>query len=137
MIKDYRVLGVLFVIVAGLTAASVAKLMKPEYAQFQENYYQRAGVTDFKVEIQQLNVQTPSGVLVDRCATCHMGHSNDQAGDYPEPLKKHPAIVPGLVPDPHDLNKMGCVVCHDNTVAHITGDPGCPRTIYVPPTPKP
>jgi mono/diheme cytochrome c family protein len=113
MIKDYRVMLVLtLVAVAGLLA-SVGLKLRPEYVTLQKDYYERTGLEDGEIGIKQINVTTQNGLLIDRCTTCHLGASNKEAADFPEPLAFHPAIVPGEEKEPHDLNKMGCVVCHD------------------------
>ncbi|HAZ14489.1 MAG: hypothetical protein A2X86_00330 [Bdellovibrionales bacterium GWA2_49_15] len=113
MIKDYRLLFILTVVTLAIVMYSVAGNFVPEYAAFQKQYYQLNGVKDFQIEIQQLNVDTGSGVLIDRCTTCHLGSKNKGAANFPQPLKTHPPVAAGATTEAHDFNKMGCVVCHD------------------------
>jgi mono/diheme cytochrome c family protein len=113
MIKDYRVLAFLLVIICALLAASVFKSMQTDWQGYQKDYYEKLGVDDYQIEIVQQNITTPKGVLIDRCATCHIGANNKDAAGFDEPLKAHPLIAAGMAADLHDLNKWGCTVCHD------------------------
>ena len=113
MIKDYRILALLaFIGLAGF-GLSLLKEVNPSYASHQKAYYEQLEAEDFSIEIKQVNVNTPSGMLVDRCQSCHIGASNPDAADFDLPLATHPSLVPDAGKDPHDFGKMGCVVCHD------------------------
>ena len=51
--------------------------------------------------------------MVDRCQSCHIGASNPDAVNFPQPLTYHPPIIAGVENSLHDFNKMGCAICHD------------------------
>lgn len=123
MIKDYRILAVLTVVVSAIMIASVFRGTQNEYAAHQKKYFALAGVKDFKVGIVQLNAKTPDGVLIDRCMTCHIGVSNKKAtkaNGYELPICMHPKIVKAAAKEPHDFNQIGCVVCHDGNGRGLT-----------------
>lgn len=113
MIKDYRVLLALAFVGFAVFALSLLKEARPEFAKYQKAYYTQLGVEDFSVEINQVNVKAPGGIMVDRCQSCHVGVSNPDAANFEQPLATHPRIVEGDAKDPHDFGKIGCVVCHD------------------------
>jgi mono/diheme cytochrome c family protein len=113
MLKDYRLLLALTFIAVIAVIGSVVRGLRPEYVTWQKKYYQKTDLKDGDIGIKQINVETQAGQLIDRCTTCHLGASNRNAIGFEAPLAFHPVIVPGEDKDPHDLNKMGCVVCHD------------------------
>lgn len=113
MIKDYRILLALALAGFVFFGLSLFKQMSPEFAQHQKAYYQQLGIEDFSVEIKQVNVKVPGGMIIDRCQSCHIGAANPEAAGLEAPLAAHPPIVPGLEKDPHDFAKIGCAVCHD------------------------
>jgi len=112
MLKDYWVLGVLLTLVALGVFFSVFNDMKPEYISYQQQYFELTDVKKPEFEIKQLNFNTDSGILIDRCATCHLGASNPAASNFPVPYNFHKAIVSNDS-DHHNFDKIGCVVCHD------------------------
>jgi mono/diheme cytochrome c family protein len=113
MIKDYRLLVLLAFIGVVTFGMSLFKEMNPDFAKYQKTYYKDLAVEDFSVEIKQVNVKTPSGIMVDRCQSCHIGAANPEAAGFEQPLAAHPSIVHGAEEDPHEFGKIGCVVCHD------------------------
>lgn len=113
MIKDYRILALLAFAGFAAFGFSLLKEVNPSFAGHQKAYYKELGAEDFSVEIKQVNVKTPNGMLVDRCQSCHIGASNPDAAGFAQPLSTHPPIVADTEKDPHDFGKMGCVVCHD------------------------
>jgi mono/diheme cytochrome c family protein len=113
MIKDYRLLLALAFVGFIAFGMSLFKEANPVFASHQKAYYKQLGVEDFTVEIKQVNVKTPSGAMVDRCQSCHIGASNPDAAGFEQPLAYHPPVVPGASKDPHEFGKIGCVVCHD------------------------
>ena len=121
MIKDYRILAVLTLITTVIIALSVFKASQNEYSVHQKKYFELTGLKEGKVGIVQLNAKTPNGVLIDRCMTCHIGATNlKDAKEYPHPLRAHPKIVKTAAKDPHELNQIGCVVCHDGNGRGLT-----------------
>jgi len=115
MIKDYRILLLLSFLGLVLLGLSVIKAFDQDYVRHQKDYYEQLGEEFPGAVIKQVNVKTPTSMLVDRCQSCHIGASNPQAADFPAPLATHPPIVPGAEEDPHDFNKIGCAVCHDGS----------------------
>ncbi len=113
MIKDYRMLLLLSVIICVLLAGGIHKAMQTEWQQYQKAYYEQLEMDDYRIEVVQKNVITPKGVLIDRCATCHIGATNKDAAAFDQPLTTHRPIAPGMAAILHDLNKWGCTVCHD------------------------
>ncbi len=50
---------------------------------------------------------------VDRCTSCHLGISNPDYKDFPQPFKTHPNLELFLSNNSaHPLEDMGCTVCH-------------------------
>ncbi len=115
MIKDYRILlfiGLLGMVFLGL---AIRKGFDEDYIRYQKAYYEALGEDFPGPVVKQVNVKTPSSMLVDRCQSCHIGASNPGAKDFDMPLTTHPPIVPGAQEDPHDFNKIGCAICHDGS----------------------
>lgn len=113
MLKDYRVLALSSLIVAALLGISIYQAMPTDWQKHQKNYYETLGVEDYRIEVIQQNIVTPKGILIDRCATCHIGANNRDATDFEQPLKAHPPIASRMAENLHDLNRWGCSVCHD------------------------
>ncbi|MBD3419642.1 MAG: c-type cytochrome [Chitinivibrionales bacterium] len=113
MLKDYRALLIVSLLFVIALIYSVIRLANPAYIRHQKKYYELTGVANGDLGIKQINVETPAGQLIDRCQTCHMGAINKEAANFPQPLRFHASICPHLGKDPHDLNEIGCVVCHD------------------------
>ncbi|OFZ46478.1 MAG: hypothetical protein A2381_02090 [Bdellovibrionales bacterium RIFOXYB1_FULL_37_110] len=112
MMRDYWILGMLMILATLGVSLSVYKEMRPEYIAYQKQYYELTGVKQYEYEIKQLNFNTDSGILIDRCMTCHLGATNPAASHFPVPLNFHKAIVSDNQ-DHHNFDKIGCVVCHD------------------------
>ena len=107
MIKDYRILAALALAGFVFFALSVKKAFDQDYVRHQKAYYEALGEEFPGAEIKQVNVKTPSAMLVDRCQSCHIGASNPDAVGFEAPLAAHPPIVPGAEKDPHDFGKIG------------------------------
>lgn len=45
--------------------------------------------------------------VVDRCASCHLGHSEPEFRDSPRPLNYHASLL-----EAHRVDKFGCTPCH-------------------------
>ncbi len=119
MIKDYRILALLGAITVGLLAVALLKTQRNEYAQYQRQYQELTKVKD-SIRIFQTNVNLPEGMLIVRCETCHQGVNNPEAATFIGPLKTHPSVVKGAKKDPHDVSKIGCVVCHEGNGRGLT-----------------
>ncbi|NQU39683.1 MAG: c-type cytochrome [Lentisphaerae bacterium] len=113
MIKDYKFLIIASLLALAATILAVVKASHSEFAGHQREYYELCDVTNYEIGIQQINVNVGGKTLIDRCTTCHVGFANPGAADFEPPLTAHGPIVPGANEDPHDLAKIGCVVCHD------------------------
>ncbi len=53
---------------------------------------------------------------VDRCVSCHMAMEDPRFADAPKPFAAHP----GDYLEKHDVEKMGCSICHDGQGRAIT-----------------
>lgn len=120
MLKDYKILFVLSLFCLLIVALAVVKVLRPEYVAHQKEYAKLTNSPDMAFGIQQVNVETGSGIIVDRCATCHLGMANVDAKDFPKPLGHHPSIVPEGIKDPHNFDEIGCIVCHDGNGRGLT-----------------
>jgi len=80
-------------------------------------------VIDFanpSVKIQQIvlrditdNVNFMQTPKVDRCVTCHLGITNPDYKDAPQPYRTHPNLDLYLGKNsPHPIEEFGCTVCH-------------------------
>jgi len=50
---------------------------------------------------------------VDRCVTCHLGISNPDYKDAPQPFTTHPDLETFIGRDsPHPVEEFGCTICH-------------------------
>lgn len=113
MLKDYRILLATCVIAVGAMLLSIAKLARPGYMTHQKAYAKLTNTQDYDFGIKQINMETKAGLLVDRCLTCHLGATNAEAADFDQPLRTHSDICPGMGTQPHNLNKIGCTICHE------------------------
>lgn len=120
MLKDYRILAVLSLFSVGIIFFSLKNIMAPDYAQYQKEYYDLTKTKEYAIEINQVNVKTGSGVVIDRCQSCHIGVANEHASGFAQPLTLHPPIVPDLKLNPHDFNQVGCIVCHEGNGRGLT-----------------
>ena len=72
------------------------------------------------VKIQQIvlrditdNVNFMQVPKVDRCTTCHLGITNPDYQDAPQPYRTHPSLDLYLSKNsPHPIDDFGCTVCH-------------------------
>jgi mono/diheme cytochrome c family protein len=85
----------------------------PDWKTYQESYRQAfvnqesgALVTDRETAIGIRQDWNPDLNLIDRCRTCHLGVSNENAPAQP-PINQHPDI------SPHKFSKLGCTTCHN------------------------
>ncbi|MCP4455391.1 MAG: c-type cytochrome, partial [Planctomycetes bacterium] len=97
----------------GAMLLSIVKLARPGYIPHQKAYTTLTNTDAFDFGIKQINIATKAGLLVDRCTTCHLGAANGDAVNFAQPLRTHSEITPGLDPQPHNLNKVGCSICHE------------------------
>lgn len=62
---------------------------------------------NYKIMMRQ--VVLPELDMADRCVSCHVGIEDPRMKDMPQPIRAHP----GDILEKHDLEKVGCTVCHD------------------------
>jgi cytochrome c551/c552 len=87
-----------------------------EWRRYQREYYDLFARKVEEPELRQRILSTPLEVkqvwnptlqVTDRCMTCHMGVSNPQMADAPQPYKVHPDFTQ------HSFEQIGCTVCHE------------------------
>ena len=66
--------------------------------------------------IKLRQVVLPELNRVDRCISCHVGIEDPRMTDKPNPLKAHP----GRILEIHEIEKLGCTVCHDGQGRGVT-----------------
>jgi mono/diheme cytochrome c family protein len=101
-----------------LMAVSPVKDYFREYRGHQNEYrsflLDRAGSARELKEAKQEGVRVRQiwvpelGNAVDRCTSCHLGVSNPDAADAPQPLSLHPRTPH----TPESFDRFGCVSCH-------------------------
>jgi len=104
--KIYVLTSILFLIVFAVTPI---KLSFSEWRQVQKKYNQIIKNLPQKekpvpVKLQQIWARDLNHI--DRCTTCHLGMNNIKMNKAPQPFRTHPKMY-------HDLNKLGCTICHD------------------------
>jgi hypothetical protein len=62
---------------------------------------------NLKAELKQIYVEQLQ--VADRCTTCHLGIDDPLFADAPQPFRTHS----GKLLEKHDVNRLGCTVCHD------------------------
>jgi mono/diheme cytochrome c family protein len=127
--KDHQVkLWLLIISVATLLVllvAAVKENLLGEWRSYQREYgdllYERAEADwevaladDFRVHMRQVVV--PELDTFDRCISCHTGIDNPSMADVALPFRSHP----GDLHEWHDVEKVGCTVCHDGQGRGIT-----------------
>jgi len=68
----------------------------------------------YKVKMRQ--VVLPELNRIDRCTICHVAMEDARMGDMLNPIKSHP----GDIFENHELEKIGCTMCHDGQGRAIT-----------------
>ncbi len=101
-----------------LALAAINENMLGEWRSHQRSYrtllHERA-VADWEkeladsFEVQLRQIVVPELGAFDRCVTCHTGIDNPAMADAPHPHRTHP----GDLHEWHDVEKVGCTVCHD------------------------
>lgn len=67
-------------------------------------------------EIKMRQIVLPELNRTDRCVICHVGMEDARMKNMSNPLKTHP----GDYLEKHDVEKVGCTVCHDGQGRAIT-----------------
>lgn len=83
------------------------KKYKLELFRLAKTEQERQTARNFELRMRQLVL--PEINRVDRCVSCHVAMEDFRMSDMSNPLKSHP----GNYLDTHDVNRVGCTVCHD------------------------
>lgn len=94
------------------------EIISPDYKQYQTTYRkqlvqfaknddERIAAEKFPIAVRQI-VSRDLG-RTDRCISCHVALEDPRMEGFQEPLKAHP----GKLLETHDVQKIGCTVCHD------------------------
>lgn len=92
------------------------KKYKYELTRLAKTDQERKTAGDYGIRMRQLVM--PDFNRADRCVTCHVAMEDYRMSDMPHPLRSHP----GDFLDTHDVNKIGCTLCHDGQGRAITKD---------------
>lgn len=100
------------------------EIISPDYLQYQKAYsnaLQRKAVEEGRIEQKPLKFGVRQFYLtdlnrVDRCVSCHISIEDPYMKDAKQPLTTHP----GNFLDMHDINKVGCTICHDGQGRALT-----------------
>lgn len=112
-------------IIAVLLAVAYRENLDMEWHHYQKEYkekIQTLAQTDQekeiakKYKIKMRQVVLPGLNRVDRCTSCHVGLEDPRMGDMEQPLTTHP----GDILEVHDVETIGCTVCHDGQGRAIT-----------------
>lgn len=68
----------------------------------------------YQIKMRQLVL--PELDRVDRCVICHVAVEDSRMKDMPDPVRAHP----GDILRTHEVDKVGCTVCHDGQGRAIT-----------------
>lgn len=101
-----------------LIYAPIETFMLQEYHTYQKDYREllvgfatsdaeRAEAERYPIQIRQLVL--PDVDRIDRCISCHVAMEDPRTEGAENPLKPHP----GNYLSDHDIQKIGCTVCHD------------------------
>lgn len=69
-----------------------------------------------QIEVKMQQIVLPELNRIDRCVSCHIGIEDPRMKDEPQPLRTHP----GKFLEIHEIEKMGCTICHDGQGRAIT-----------------
>ncbi len=113
------------IIIAVLLAEAYRENLNMEWQRYQVIYkgeLQRLAKTPkekaladaYKIKYRQIVL--PELNRFDRCVSCHVGIENPMMVNVSQPLKTHP----GNYLEVHDLEKVGCTICHDGQGRAVT-----------------
>ena len=126
MKKDYRIFGIVSVLLLVVLAISPAKDRNREWRSYQKDFNEVIREYPFKIEpvdigIKQIWVEELD--RVDRCITCHVGMSTKNLENAGEPFSTHPRMY-------HDVYEFGCTICHRGQGQATTNDESKGRTKF-------
>jgi cytochrome c2 len=90
------------------------KKYKLELFRLAKTDQERQTARNFEIRMRQFVL--PEINRVDRCVSCHVAMEDFRMSDMSNPLKSHP----GNYLDTHDVNRIGCTVCHDGQGRAVT-----------------
>lgn len=90
------------------------KRYKEELKKLATNDQEKQLANTYEIKMRQIVL--PELNRVDRCISCHVGIEDSRMGDAQQPLTVHP----GDILDIHELDTIGCTVCHDGQGRAIT-----------------
>lgn len=123
---DYKIFGVVSVLLLIVLAVSPMKDRYREWRSYQQDYNKIIKKYPDRIEpveigIKQIWVEELN--RVDRCITCHVGMSTENFENAEEPFSTHPKMY-------HDVFEFGCTICHRGQGLATTNDESKGRTKY-------
>ncbi len=123
---DYKIFGVVSVLLLIVLAVSPMKDRYREWRSYQQDYNKIIKKYPDRIEpveigIKQIWVEELN--RVDRCITCHVGMSTENFENAEEPFSTHPKMY-------HDVFEFGCTICHRGQGPATTNDESKGRTKY-------
>ncbi len=105
-----------FVVLLVTVLYFVDENVSAEWRTYQQHYLRMLGefAADDSTNIEPPDVglrqiYLPEMNRVDRCVTCHLAMEDPRFAGAPNPYKSHP----GDYLETHDVEKVGCTICHD------------------------
>jgi len=90
------------------------RMYKSELKRLATSPKEKALADAYKIKHRQIVL--PELNRFDRCVSCHVGIENPKMANFSQPLKKHP----GNYLEIHEIEKVGCTICHDGQGRAIT-----------------
>jgi len=110
-----------------LLIEAVKDNVSSEWRTYQDKYkvaMLKAATTDtekklaMNYSIKMRQIVLPDLNRSDRCVSCHVGMEDPRMADMPNPIKSHP----GNYLETHDVEKVGCTICHDGQGRALTSE---------------
>lgn len=92
------------------------KEYKEKLQKLAKTEQERNVAENYRIKMRQIVL--PELNRTDRCVICHVAMEDARMKDMPHPLKTHP----GDFLEKHDIEKVGCTICHDGQGRAITSD---------------
>ncbi len=113
------------VVIALLAAEAYRENLNMDWQKYQKKYkaelmrlaktdQERVTADNYPIRMRQIVL--PQWNRADRCVTCHVAMEDFRMSDMPHPWKSHP----GDYLDTHDVNTVGCTLCHGGQGRAIT-----------------
>jgi len=126
MKRDFKIFGIVSVLLLIVLAISPAKDYYREWRSYQQDYNEIIKeypdwIEPVEIGVKQIWVEELN--RVDRCITCHVGMSTENFENAEEPFSTHPKMY-------HDVYEFGCTICHRGQGPATTNDESKGRTEY-------